>query len=357
MRYLGGKLAAMASRASNDLSFTSVLRSKARRPLVVALGAPREVATLLSELNQAAATCYQLDLFQARRLRGELAERQVSAQVVTGGDLWDLAADFQTVLFPAAEKGERELKIDVVEQAFHILRPGGRFVVLSPHGSDQLFPVHMKKVFRRVHATATEQGTFFWSQREGERPRRRHQVTFHARIGDGPSLCFVSRPGVFAYGRFDDGARALVETMRVDPGDRIVDIGCGCGTNGIFAALHAGATGGVTFVDSNLRALALAEHNARLNEVGAFQCAASADLQGLPERSFDVALANPPYYAQTSISHLFITRARALLRPGGRLYLVTKQADQVGPLVAENFGPAEVVERRGYVILCAERPA
>ncbi|TMQ34078.1 MAG: methyltransferase [Planctomycetota bacterium] len=337
MRYLGGKLAAMASRASNDLSFTSVLRSKARRPLVVALGAPREVATLLSELNQAAATCYQLDLFQARRLRGELAERQVSAQVVTGGDLWDLAADFQTVVFPVAEKGERELKIDVVEQAFHILRPGGRFVVLSPHGNDQLFPVHMKKVW--------------------ERPRRRHQVTFHARIGDGPSLCFVSRPGVFAYGRFDDGARALVETMRVDPGDRIVDIGCGCGTNGIFAALHAGATGGVTFVDSNLRALALAEHNARLNEVGAFQCAASADLQGLPERSFDVALANPPYYAQTSISHLFITRARALLRPGGRLYLVTKQADQVGPLVAENFGPAEVVERRGYVILCAERPA
>ena len=145
--------------------------------------------------------------------------------------------------------------------------------------------------------------------------------------------------------------------MRIDPGDRIVDIGCGCGTNGIFAALRAGAAGRVTFVDSNLRAVALAEHNARLNQVAAFQCAASADLQGLPERSFDVALANPPYYAQTSISHLFITRARALLRPGGRLYLVTKQADQVGPLVAENFGPAEVVERRGYVILCAERPA
>ena len=99
------------------------------------------------------------------------------------------------------------------------------------------------------------------------------------------------------------------------------------------------------------------EHNARLNEVGAFQCAASADLQGLPEGSFDVALANPPYYAQTSIAHLFVTRARALLRPGGRLYLVTKQADQVGPLVAECFGPAEVVERRGYVILCAEAPA
>src|SRR5207244_394331 len=114
MRHVGGKLAAMPSRASNDLSFISVLRAKVRHPLVVALGAPREVATLLSELNQAAATCYQLDLFQAGRLREELAERQVSAQVVTGADLWDLAADFQSVLFPAGEKGEREVKIDVV---------------------------------------------------------------------------------------------------------------------------------------------------------------------------------------------------------------------------------------------------
>jgi hypothetical protein len=45
-----------------------------------------------------------------------------------------------------------------------------------------------------------------------------------------------------------------------------------------------------------------------------------------------------------------------LLKPGGRFYLVTKQPDQVGPLVADRFGPAEVVERRGYVVLCARSP-
>ena len=67
-----------------------------------------------------------------------------------------------------------------------------------------------------------------------------------------------------------------------------------------------------------------------------------------------MVLANPPYYAQLSIAQLFIERARRLLRPGGRCYLVTKQPNQVGPLVAEAFGPAQVVERRGYVVLCAE---
>jgi 16S rRNA G1207 methylase RsmC len=63
--------------------------------------------------------------------------------------------------------------------------------------------------------------------------------------------------------------------------------------------------------------------------------------------------ANPPYYAQGAIARLFVERAKTLLRPGGRLYLVTKQADQIGPLVAEVFGTTEIVERRGYAILCA----
>jgi hypothetical protein len=33
--------------------------------------------------------------------------------------------------------------------------------------------------------------------------------------------------------------------------------------------------------------------------------------------------------------------------------LVTRQADQVGLVVAANFGPTEAVERRGYVVLCS----
>src|SRR5581483_5244613 len=100
------------------------------------------------------------------------------------------------------------------------------------------------------------------------------ETNFHVRAGD-ESLNFISRPGVFAYGRFDAGARALVETMLIEPGDRILDVGCGCGTNGILAARRSGSEGEVVFVDSNLRALALAELNARANRVEHFQAVAS----------------------------------------------------------------------------------
>jgi 16S rRNA (guanine1207-N2)-methyltransferase len=173
---------------------------------------------------------------------------------------------------------------------------------------------------------------------------------------DGPALRFLSRPGVFSYGRFDNGARALVETISIAPGDQIVDVGCGCGTNGIWAGCLSGPTGHVTFIDSNLRALALAELNARANGLPQFQTVASSTVAGVPAASFDAALANPPYYAQASIAQLFVERCRVVLRPGGRFYLVTKQADQVGPLIANAFGTTEVVSRRGYQVLCAQVP-
>jgi 16S rRNA (guanine1207-N2)-methyltransferase len=332
------------------------LRPKIHPPLAVALGSLRETAELLAALESEPTVCYQMDLYQAERLREELAARQRADQVTAAADLWDLPAHFQTVLYPAAKGSERFLKVDMVEQAFHLLRPCGNLLVWSPYENDRLFPELLKKVFGRHHAVQTDEGTLCWSSRQKDLPRRRHEMTFHARIGAGPSLTFLSRPGVFSYGRMDDGARALVEVMTIEPGDRILDFGCGCGTNGVFAGLRSGPSGHVTFVDSNLRAVALAEYNARTQGLPSFTTVAARCGEGLPEGGLDVMLANPPYYAQHSIAAMFIERARTLLRPGGRMYLVTRQADQVGPLVADAFGRADVAERRGYVVLCAEAP-
>src|SRR5688572_8978588 len=96
----------------------AVLRDKVRPPVGIILGGSAEIAHLVKAVELAEPiSCYQMDLFPAERLQQELGDQ---VRVVTAGDLWDLPADFQTLVYLPARSGERELKLDMVEQAFHV---------------------------------------------------------------------------------------------------------------------------------------------------------------------------------------------------------------------------------------------
>ena len=78
-----------------------------------------QVGVLAAEVPSLECVCYQMDLYQAKRVEESLAERQLHARVVTAPDLWDLPERFATLLYPVPAKGERSLKLDMIEQAFH----------------------------------------------------------------------------------------------------------------------------------------------------------------------------------------------------------------------------------------------
>ena len=325
--------------------------TRIKPPVAVILGSPRLLADLIPLLPGDSNTCFQLDLHQADKVRDALAPLGKNVEVVASADLWDLEARFQTVLFPIAIHGERELKLDLIEQAYQILLPGGTFLSLSEYRKDQLLPKAHKNVFGKTgELPANKAGSAFWSTRGADQPKRRHEVEFHAKIGGFSSKSFISRPGVFSYGRLDDGARALLEAARIHPGDRILDLGCGVGANGILASDYTGPEGHITFVDSNLRAVALAAENARANGLTRFDCHATYRVEGLQEKSFDAILANPPYYAQSNIAKLFIDQSLPLLKPGGRFHLVTRMPNELGPWMVESFPEATYDELRGYVV-------
>jgi 16S rRNA G1207 methylase RsmC len=346
--------AAPGRRMKHLLDLLPVVADRVVPPVLVALGSPWPVTQLVAALGGQEAVCFQMDVFAADRLRAKLAENGVVAEVVAAADLWDLPARFRTVLFPAAAHSDRDLKIDMVEQGFHVLEEGGLFITLSEYEKDVEFAKWHKKVFGRCgESPRSKVGMAFWSARHGERPRRRHEVTFHAKIGDGPSMSFASWPGTFSYGRFDNGSRAMLEVAEINPGDHVLDMGCGNGAVGCLASARAGPAGTVTFVDSNVRAIALTDKNAKANGVPNYELVTTATLGGLAASTFDVALANPPYYANSEVARLFITSARDLLKPGGRFYLVTKMPVQTIPEVVETFGDAESVENRGYTVLTA----
>ncbi|MGL4422406.1 MAG: class I SAM-dependent methyltransferase [Gemmataceae bacterium] len=325
-------------------------------PVCVALGNPTTIPFLVEQMPGQEITCFQLDLFPAARIRDLCAERELSVKVVTGADLWDLPAEFGTVLFPAAAATDRELKLDMIEQSFHILKVGGRLISLSEYEKDNQFAKWHKKVFGKCGETPTSPaGMAFWSTREADRdlPRRRHEINYHARLGESPSLDFLTRPGVFSYGRFDNGSRALVEVAEINPGDHVLDLGSGNGTVGCLASTKSGPTGRTTFIDSNLRAVHLSELNVTNNKVPNATILAGAGLEGLVPDSYDVVLANPPYYGDSVVARLFVTGSHELLKRGGRFYIVTKMPTAVVPLIFETFGSCDVIENRGYTVVTA----
>jgi 16S rRNA (guanine1207-N2)-methyltransferase len=349
----------MAGRRKKDIPLSrrevpAFVVGKLTPPALIVMGSPAEVMNVVAACREGTPTCYQMDHFQAERLRAELAEAGLRAEVVVRPDLWDVPGPFASALLLAARGGERELKIDLIEQSWHALGDKGTLTVWTPFEDDDFFPGQLKKVFGKIHRApqdSPEGHNILWCVREGQRPRRRHEVTFQVKVGDGPSCRFLSRPGTFSYGRFDDGARALCEVMEIEPGDRVLDLGCGVGTNGVFAAQRG--AGHVAFVDSNARAIELTKLNAEANGVKDFATFATATVEGPAEDSFDVAVANPPYFANSAVARLFIQRAKKLLTPQGRFFIVTKTPEEVGDELLAVFGDAVGFENRGYTILKA----
>lgn len=148
----------------------------------------------------------------------------------------------------------------------------------------------------------------------------------------------------------------MLECAEIKPNEAVLDLGCGLGANGVLAADRSGLDAPVTFLDSNVRAISLAEQNARSNGLTRFNAVAADSVSPLAEKSFDIVLANPPYFANAGIAKRFIERSKPLLKPGGRFYLVTKAPNAVAPTMAEVFGEADVYENRGYTVLVSEIP-
>ena len=65
---------------------------------------------------------------------------------------------------------------------------------------------------------------------------------------------------------------------------------------------------------------------------------------------FDVAVANPPYYAGFRIARFFLETALAALRPGGRVYVVSKQPEWYVEHMPQWFSDVTVERSKDYWI-------
>ena len=252
-----------------------------------------------------------------------------------------------------------------IVNAANALKPGGRFylaghkktgVKSSVSYAQEVFGnsevLAFKKGYRLVVCTKDADTTI-------PQTNYHHWHKFSVQVRD-QNYSFISKPGVFSWDSLDAGSRVLVETMKIRPADRVLDLGCGCGIVGLAAAKMA-VQGQVYLVDSNAIAVEAARRTLSLNSVINAQVHLSDSAAAVQEIAFDIVVTNPPFHQgrQTdyNIAHQFIRDAAAVLKRGGCLYVVANSFIRYEREMSKYFHEVNIVHKDNlYRVLLGKRP-
>lgn len=184
-----------------------------------------------------------------------------------------------------------------------------------------------------------------------EHPDAAHDLHILKTVLLSQHLTFTTDAGVFSKKAIDFGSQVLLEAVNFETNSTLLDVGCGYGPIGITLAKSQGVV--PTMIDINLRALALAEQNAKQNAVSAtiFQ----SNLYDKVSGCFDNIVSNPPIRAGKTVVHGVISGAFEHLKEKGTLTIVVQKkqgAPSAKNKMFEIFGNCEVIKKnKGYFIL------
>ncbi len=172
----------------------------------------------------------------------------------------------------------------------------------------------------------------------------------------GMKFSFRTDAGVFSRNHIDRGTELMIQAMKIQKTDKVLDMGCGYGSLGIVAAKLA-PFGQSYMVDINQRATGLAKENAKVNQISNVKVIHSDGFTNIDENDFDVILMNPPFRAGKKVVYSLIEKAKEHLNINGSLYTVcmTKQgAKSLAKKMIEIFGEVDEVKKgSGYRVYCA----
>jgi 16S rRNA (guanine1207-N2)-methyltransferase len=303
----------------------------------------------------AAVSSHFLDAYEAEVAGANLLANEIErVEVILSKDL--PAGPFDLISFPCPTRGEALLSREFLEQAQMALLPEGRLMV-STDGNPSWLRKAVKEIFgsEDLQVWDKKRGGVVVSRRRKESlrtPDHSHVLKISV---EEIALDVRTRPGVFCYGRLDRGTAALLQRLDIEPGHRVLDLGCGTGILGLAAARRTNPEG-VVLVDSNIRATALASENVVLNKLDGVTVALRADLEDVPNGPFDRVLANPHYFAKGRIADSFTRAASSHLAPNGVYQMVAKAIEVHREILSQWFTTVAVDELDGYGIFTCRGP-
>ncbi len=164
---------------------------------------------------------------------------------------------------------------------------------------------------------------------------------------DGQDLTFATLPGLFSPRYIDKSTLALLALVEFGGDEKVLDLGCGYGIVGIWAAKRLGADR-VVMSDIDPDAVAVARENAERNGVEAIKIVQSDGFRNLDEVDFSTIISNPPYHTDFAVAKHFVHKGFNRLRIGGQMYMSAKRELWYKNKLQGIFGNVRIRHVKGY---------
>ena len=263
----------------------------------------------------------------------------------------DLGRHAQVALTLAADRGSAYAEAQV-SWAHASTRPGGTLYLAGD--KDKGFERYLRRaagLFGTGEVIARDGGmrVAALTRRPGPTPPQPAPERYEAR-----GVTVLGFPGVFSAGKLDKASDLLLEGLEGTDltGRRVLDLGCGAGVLGAWAA-QRGAT--VTLLDADLQSVRSARATLEAGGLTGEVLHSDVDLALDPAARFDLILTNPPFHVgrgvMLEVGAEFVAAAGRRLAPGGELRLVANDFLPYEPQLTRLGALRELVRARGFKVL------
>jgi len=320
--------------------------------VVLSNGRAQSAAMLASERPKSNVTAWYLDAYRCNLAEQHHAGGPENLHFVCDADWVNSGDEAQVDLACLAfqKGGEAELNRDILQTCYHNLVEGGALVAAINNPKDKWLIEQMQGFDKSVKVRNFKKSIVYYVIKKKPLKKLKDFYCQLAFRDEGNLIQIVTRPGVFAHRQFDNGARQILDVVEVFPECNIIEIGCGSGAMSLALAKRDPSSN-VLAIDSYSRAIDCIRRGAQINGLNNVTAELNHDGNlGKRAGQFDMAVANPPYYADFRIAKHFIETAVRSLRLGGRLVLVTRMPQWYRDNLGQWLDEVEVFESRRYHI-------